>query len=201
MALFLRGLCLLAGYLLGGFLTAEVVARCTAGVSARDIGTGNPGMANIATHLGKKAGLLVLAGDVIKTAAACWFCHQLAPELGPTALLYGGLGAVLGHNWPIWYKGRGGKGVAVTCTWLILYLPVTGALCCLAGGLAVLGLGYLPLGAVLIPTLAVPIAWVQYGPESGIILLLAAAMMFWRHKNGLHRIFLGQEKQFFRPKS
>ena len=49
-------------------------------------------------------------------------------------------------------------------------------------GLAVLGLGYLPLGAVLIPTLAVPIAWVQYGPESGIILLLAAAMMFWRHK-------------------
>ena len=68
MALFLRGLCLLAGYLFGGFLTAEVVARCTAGVSARDIGTGNPGMANIATHLGKKAGLLVLAGDVIKTA-------------------------------------------------------------------------------------------------------------------------------------
>ena len=45
MALFLRGLCLLAGYLFGGFLTAEVVARCTAGVSARDIGTGNPGMA------------------------------------------------------------------------------------------------------------------------------------------------------------
>ena len=129
MALFLRGLCLLAGYLLGGFLTAEVVARCTAGVSARDIGTGNPGMANIATHLGKKAGLLVLAGDVIKTAAACWFCHQLAPELGLTALLYGGLGAVLGHNWPIWYKGRGGKGVAVTCAWLMLYLPVTGVLC------------------------------------------------------------------------
>ena len=114
MALFLRGLCLLAGYLFGGFLTAEVVARCTAGVSARDIGTGNPGMANIATHLGKKAGLLVLAGDVIKTAVACWFCHQLAPELGLTSLLYGGLGAVLGHNWPIWYKGRGGKGVAVT---------------------------------------------------------------------------------------
>ena len=161
MALFLRGLCLLAGYLFGGFLTAEVVARCTAGVSARDIGTGNPGMANIATHLGKKAGLLVLAGDVIKTAAACWFCHQLAPELGLTALLYGGLGAVLGHNWPIWYKGRGGKGVAVTCAWLMLYLPVTGVLCCLAGGVAVMLTGYLPGGAVLIATLAVPSLYEQ----------------------------------------
>lgn len=182
MALFLRGLCLLAGYLFGGFLTAEVVARCTAGVSARDIGTGNPGMANIATHLGKKAGLLVLAGDVIKTAAACWFCHQLAPELGLTALLYGGLGAVLGHNWPIWYKGRGGKGVAVTCAWLMLYLPVTGVLCCLAGGVAV------------------PVGWLQYGTEAGAVLALNAVIMVTRHWAGLQRIHRGEELQFFRPK-
>lgn len=52
---------------------------------------------------------------------------------------------------------------------------------------------------MLIPTLAVPIAWVQYGPESGIILLLAAAMMFWRHKNGLHRIFFRAGKTIFPP--
>ena len=159
-------------------------------------------MANIMATLGKGPGFAVLAGDVAKTVLACGLCWLLAgPVLGHTALLYAGAGAISGHNYSLWHKGWGGKGVAVTCTWLILYLSVTGALCCLAGGLAVLGLGYLPLGAVLIPTLAVPIAWVQYGPESGIILLLAAAMMFWRHKNGLHRIFLGQEKQFFRPKS
>lgn len=157
MALFLRGLCLLAGYLFGGFLTAEVVARCTAGVSARDIGTGNPGMANIATHLGKKAGLLVLAGDVIKTAAACWFCHQLAPELGPTALLYGGLGAVL----------------------------LT---------------GYLPVGAVLIAALAVPVGCLQYGTEAGAVLALNAVIMVTRHWAGLQRIHRGEELQFFRPK-
>ena len=159
--LFLRVLCLGAGYLFGCFLTAEIVARCTAGCSAREIGTGNPGMANILTHLGKPAGFLVLAGDVLKTAAACWFCWQAAPELGHTALLYGGLGAVLGHNWPFWNKFRGGKGVAVSCTWLILYLPITGALCSLAGGGAVLLSGYLPLGAVLIAALAGPVAWLQ----------------------------------------
>ena len=112
--LFLRVLCLGAGYLFGCFLTAEIVARCTAGCSAREIGTGNPGMANILTHLGKPAGFLVLAGDVLKTAAACWFCWQAAPELGHTALLYGGLGAVLGHNWPFWNKFRGRRcGAAV----------------------------------------------------------------------------------------
>ena len=129
MALFLRGLCLLAGYLFGGFLTAEVVARCTAGVSARDIGTGNPGMANIATHLGKKAGLLVLAG-----------------------------------------------------------------------GVAVLLTGYLPVGAVLIAALAVPVGWLQYGTEAGAVLALNAVIMVTRHWAGLQRIHRGEELQFFRPK-
>ena len=122
------------GYLFGGFLTAEVVARCTAGVSARDIGTGNPGMANIATHLGKKAGLLVLAGDVIKTAAACWFCHQLASGAGAyrSAVRRAWRGARAQLADLVQGPGRT-KGVAVTCAWLMLYLPVTGVLCCLAG--------------------------------------------------------------------
>ena len=196
--LLLRTLCLLAGYGFGCFLTAELVARCTAGVSAREIGTGNPGMANILTHLGKRAGFFVLSGDVLKTAAACWFCWQIAPELGHTALLYGGLGAVLGHNWPFWNHGHGGKGVAVTCSWLILYLPITGVLCCLTGGAAVLVTGYLPLGAVLIAGLAVPVAWLQWGAESGIVLLVNAAIMLARHWSGLARMRRGEEPQFFR---
>ena len=140
----------------------------------------------------------MLAGDVLKTAAACWFCWQAAPELGHTALLYGGLGAVLGHNWPFWNKFRGGKGVAVSCTWLILYLPITGALCCLAGGGAVLLSGYLPLGAVLIAALAVPVAWLQYGGESAFIMAVSVSIMLTRHWAGLQRMRRGEEPQFFR---
>ena len=108
--------------------------------------------------------------------------------------------AVLGHNWPIWYKGRGGKGVAVTCAWLMLYLPVTGVLCCLAGGVAVLLTGYLPVGAVLIAALAVPVGWLQYGTEAGAVLALNAVIMVTRHWAGLQRIHRGEELQFFRPK-
>ena len=107
---------------------------------------------------------------------------------------------MLGHNWPIWYKGRGGKGVAVTCAWLMLYLPVTGVLCCLAGGVAVLLTGYLPVGAVLIAALAVPVGWLQYGTEAGAVLTLNAVIMVTRHWAGLQRIHRGEELQFFRPK-
>mgnify|MGYP002229937966 CR=1 FL=1 len=200
MALFLRGLCLLAGYLFGGFLTAEVVARCTAGVSARDIGTGNPGMANIATHLGKKAGLLVLAGDVIKTAAACWFCHQLAPGAGAyrSAVRRAWRGARAQLADLVQGPGRQGRGRHLRVAHAVP--AVTGVLCCLAGGVAVMLTGYLPVGAVLIAALAVPVGWLQYGTEAGAVLALNAVIMVTRHWAGLQRIHRGEELQFFRPK-
>ena len=195
---YLRGICLLAGYLLGGFLTAEAVARSLTGKSARALGTGNPGMANITAQLGKAAGFAVLAGDVAKTVLAVWFCvRYAAPELGRTAVLYAGLGAILGHNWSVWHGFHSDKGVAVTCTWLILYLPVTGLLCCLAGGAAVLLWGYLPVGAVLIPLLAVPLAGMQYGTEAGVGTALAAAIMLSRHAKELWGVWQGTEPRFF----
>ena len=141
-ALAARLACILLGYLFGSFLTAEVVARVISGKSARQLGTGNPGMANIMAQLGKGAGLLTLAGDTLKTVAACGAAYYAtAPLIGQASILYAGLGAVLGHNYPAWARFRGGKGVAVTCVWLVLYLPFWGTLCCIAGGALVLWLG------------------------------------------------------------
>ena len=77
-----RLLCLLLGYLCGCFLTAELVARARTGKSAAALGTGNPGMANLAHELGKGWGAVVLAGDIAKTALAFGLCRALFPALG-----------------------------------------------------------------------------------------------------------------------
>ena len=200
-ALAARLACILLGYLFGSFLTAEVVARVVSGKSARQLGTGNPGMANIMAQLGKGAGLLTLAGDTLKTVAACGAAYYAtAPLSGQASILYAGLGAVLGHNYPAWARFRGGKGVAVTCVWLVLYLPFWGTLCCIAGGALVLWLGYLPLGAVVIPALAILPAWLSYGPES-ILTLALAIIMFSRHYHGLMRIRQGTEPRFFQRRN
>ena len=61
-----RLLCLLVGYVCGGFLTAELVAKHCTGKSAAHLGTGNPGMANLAHELGTGWGAVVLAGDIAK---------------------------------------------------------------------------------------------------------------------------------------
>ena len=121
-----RLLCLLLGYLCGCFLTAELVARARTGKSAAALGTGNPGMANLAHELGKGWGAVVLAGDIAKTALAFGLCRALFPALGGLSGLWAGLGAVLGHNFPLWRGFRGGKGVAVTCAALILFSPLWG---------------------------------------------------------------------------
>mgnify|MGYP001060355843 CR=1 FL=1 len=91
-ALAARLACILLGYLFGSFLTAEVVARVVSGKSARQLGTGNPGMANIMAQLGKGAGLLTLAGDTLKTVAACGAAYYAtAPLIGQASIYMPGL--------------------------------------------------------------------------------------------------------------
>lgn len=192
-------ICTVIGYLCGCFLTAELAARLAEGKSASEIGSGNPGMANIMANLGKKAGFFVLAGDVGKTLIAFGVSWLLAGGLlGRETFLWAGLGVVLGHNFPFWKKFRGGKGVAVTCTWLIFFMPVWGTVSCLAGGAVVLTTGYLPLGAVLIPLLGTCFAFFSQGIMAGIFFLLSFLLMLSRHYRGLLRIVRGTEERKFR---
>lgn len=194
-----RGLCLVLGYLLGCVLTAQIVARLRAGKGAWALGTGNPGAANMAGTLGLGWGGLVLLGDCLKTALACLMArYLLVPGLGPLAVYHAGLGVVLGHNFPFWHAWRGGKGVAVTCSVQVLAAPVWGTLCCLAGLAVVLLSGFVPLGAVVIPALFVPVSIWLYGPEAGLIALLSAVIMFTRHLPGLRRMAAGEERRAFR---
>lgn len=196
-----RGICLLIGYLCGSFLTAELVARYRTGRSARELGSGNPGMANLAGQLGPAWGAAVLLGDVGKTALACLLGWRLCPALGDLAPLYAGMGAVLGHDFPLWTGFRGGKGVAVTCTWMILAQPLWGTACCLAGLGLVLWTGYLPLGAAAIPVLFLLPAGLGLGPEAGALALANALLMILRNRAGLGRVLRGAEPRHLRRKA
>ncbi len=184
-----RVISLLTGYLFGSFLTAEVVARVAAGKSAFEIGSHNPGMANIASQLGKKAGAVVLAGDIVKTALAAlvaWILY--GNTLGQEAVMWAGAGVLLGHNFPFWHRFRGGKGVTVTCTVIILLMPVWGTVSCIIGGLVVLFTKKLPLGAVAIPLAALIMSFVFYNLPYRIFMLFALIMMLVRNFRDLRRL-------------
>jgi glycerol-3-phosphate acyltransferase PlsY len=186
---------LIIGYVSGCFLTAEAVARHSAGKCARDIGSGNPGMANIMTNLGFRAGILVLAGDLGKTIAACLISYFIFQKDGSIIRLYAGLGVVLGHNFPFWNRFRGGKGVSATCMALAMYMFWPGVLCDMAGMFTVIFTGWLPLGAVVIPVAFLFPAYMAGGTEALVIDAVIAAVMFSRHYRGLDRIVKGEEKK------
>lgn len=182
-------LCVMIGYLCGCFLTAQLVARRKTGKSAFEIGSGNPGMANIAGLFGIKWAAVTLLGDVLKTALPCMICrYVLFPSLGRNAILYAGLGTALGHGFPFWNRFRGGKSVAVTCAYLVLFSPVWGIIVELIGLGTVLATHYLALGAVVIPVLYLIPVFRFYGPEAGCIALAGAVLMLFLHRDSLRRI-------------
>lgn len=75
-----KSILLILGYLYGTMLTATFVVKHSTGNDVSKIGSGNPGMANVMEHIGKKEGVLVLAGDILKVIVAGILGHLLFPE-------------------------------------------------------------------------------------------------------------------------
>ncbi len=114
----------LLGYLAGSFPTADLVSKYatgrSGGVGVRVAGSGNPGAVNAATVLGRRWGLAVLAGDMIKGIAACLLGRAVASDNGA---YLAGTTAVAGHCYPAW-SGFGGGGVATSfATTLVCFPP------------------------------------------------------------------------------
>lgn len=108
-----RLIALVIGYLLGGIQTA-ILYSSLKGMDIRQHGSGNAGATNTLRVLGKKAALIVFIGDVIKAAVAVLIAKWLFADYAVVAALYAGIGAILGHSYPLFFKFKGGKGIAVT---------------------------------------------------------------------------------------
>lgn len=189
-----RLICLAVGYIFGMFLTAEVVTRRLTGKPCSELGeSGNPGMANVMSNLGFKAGITVLAGDLVKTILASAVAFFLfGNELGRLSVYYAGLGVTLGHNFPVWNRFRGGKGVATTCMTLPLVHFWWGLLADIAGMLAVFASQYLCIGAIVIPAFFLIPCFLFWGTEMTVLTLIMTALMAFRHMPAVLKIRTGQ---------
>lgn len=112
-----RLLSLLIGYCFGLFQTAYILGRMR-GIDLRKVGSGNLGSTNVLRVLDKKSAAICLFCDIAKTMLACLVAHFLFAD-GPLHqgsslifMMYAGLGAVLGHDYPFYLNFKGGKGIA-----------------------------------------------------------------------------------------
>ena len=113
----IRLVCLLIGYVFGCFQTAYIYGRLH-GIDIRKYGSGNAGTTNSLRVLGKKAGIIVLLCDMLKTGLAMMVVRLLFRERYGDILyllaIYAAAGTVLGHNFPCYLGFKGGKGIACT---------------------------------------------------------------------------------------
>lgn len=126
-----RVICLIIGYVFGLFQTAFIYGKLH-GIDIREHGSGNAGTTNTLRVLGTKAGLIVLAGDIIKCILAIVISGLIFGDSHPEEIyllkLYAAAGAILGHNFPFYLHFRGGKGIAATAglilSFHIAFLPM-----------------------------------------------------------------------------
>lgn len=124
------------GYLLGSVQSGLLVGRAARGIDVREYGSGKTGFTNTLRTVGLGGALVVVALDILKGAAPVLIGRLVFDD--PLAAALGGVGAVVGHTWPVFAGFRGGRGVATSFGAFMAVAPIA-ALLTLVFGAVVLG--------------------------------------------------------------
>ena len=193
----------IAAYLIGSLSFAVIVSRVMGLNDPRTYGSKNPGATNVLRSGSKPAAVLTLLLDAIKgwlpVVLVRWFGGAYGLEEGTVAAV--GLAAFLGHLWPIFFRFKGGKGVATAAGVLLGISGWLGAIV-LAVWVATVAISrYSSLGA-LVAALAVPLVymlfdgvlWDMHRPVLGAIGAMSL-LLIWRHHENINRLIGGKESK------
>ena len=178
------------GYLLGSIPFGLILTRAAGGPDVRTIGSGNIGATNVLRTGRKGLAAATLLCDALKgTTAVLLAAHYATPD----AALVAGLGAFLGHLFPVWLKFKGGKGVAVYIGVLIgLCWPAALIFCTV--WIAVAGVSRYSSLAALIASALTPFAlWLLGQPSTAALFLLLSALLWIMHRANIARLLNGSE--------
>ena len=190
----------LLAYLLGCISTGLFIAK-QSGVNLRDVGSKNTGASNVLRVMGLKKGLVTFLGDALKAVLACWLGSLLLPAdtfgIPGFGKMVSGFFVIVGHNWPVFYGFKGGKGVACSVAVVLFISPLWGGIAVLAC-LAVIALTrYISVGSLTMLfcfALSMCIAhWGQWFPCVFVIVLFL--MCVYRHRQNIQRLIAGTENK------
>jgi len=194
---------LAVGYLLGSLNTAVIVGK----LYGKDIsahGSKSAGLTNTLRVLGKSAAALVLVGDIVKGVIACLIGLRLGVYLHPgsakdcLSLLAAGAGAIAGHNWPIYFGFKGGKGVLTAVTVMFMF---DGVMALMSFGVFVVVVAFtrlVSLGTICATLFFVAISFVPvFGGTFSFQLFtcLIASVLLFKHRENIQRLLSGSENR------
>ena len=183
---------IILGYLFGAVPFGLLLARLAGYGDIRTIGSGNIGATNVLRTGNKPLAAATLILDSGKGAAAVLVATYF---LDGTAGVLAGTAAVLGHNFPVWLKFKGGKGVATTLGTLVALAWPVGLACCATWLLVAAVTRYSSLSALACLALAPAYAWVLSSEQVAYAAAFLAVLSWIRHKENILRLLKGEESR------
>jgi glycerol-3-phosphate acyltransferase PlsY len=173
---------ILIGYAFGSLPIGYLMAHTAGGVDLRRVGSGNVGAANVYRTTGLGMAIAVMIADVGKGALAVLIVGSANPVAA-------GVGAVIGHIYPVWLRFRGGKGVATASGVFAVLSPLATVLAAATFMVVVARTRLVSLGSIT-ATLVLPIAeWLTPGWRAlDIASTLVAALILFRHRGNIARL-------------
>ena len=186
-------------YLIGSVSFAVIVSRALSLPDPHSYGSGNPGATNVLRSGSKKAAILTLLGDTLKGVAAVLLAKYFAAQFGitDTGIALVAIAVFLGHLFPMFFRFKGGKGVATAAgvLWALDWRMGLGLTLIWALVFAVSRVS--SLAALLGSAMAPVLAWYFLGVGPAFYAALAmAVLLLWRHKENIERLLAGEEGSF-----
>jgi glycerol-3-phosphate acyltransferase PlsY len=184
------------GYLLGSIPFGLLLTKYAGLGDVRNIGSGNIGATNVLRTGNKPLAAATLLCDMLKGTAAVWLASRFGNETatGLGAVL-AGIGAIIGHMYPVWLKFKGGKGVA-TFLGVLLGIAWQAAVGAALVWIAVAVASRYSSLAALVATAASPVILYFLGyPPVAAFFLIMAVMVWWKHSENISRLLSGNESK------
>lgn len=187
---------IVAAYLLGSVAFGIIVSKLFGLPDPRTVGSGNPGATNVLRSGKKLAAALTLLGDVLKGWIPVWLALRSDMLMWVVASV--GLAVFIGHLYPIFYKFKGGKGVATALGVMLALSPLLGLAAIVTWVLVFAIFRYSSLAAIMAAALAPVYAWFLLSAYKDyfITVLVMAVFLIWRHKINIEKLLTGTESGF-----
>ncbi|MSP86041.1 MAG: glycerol-3-phosphate 1-O-acyltransferase PlsY [Methylotenera sp.] len=187
---------IVAAYLLGSIAFGIIVSKLFGLPDPRTVGSGNPGATNVLRSGKKLAAALTLLGDVVKGWLPVWLALQLDMLMWEVASV--SLAVFIGHLYPIFYKFKGGKGVATALGVMLAISPLLG-LAAMLTWIAIFAISrYSSLAAIIAAALAPVYAWFLLSAYKDYVIavLVMSLLLIWRHRTNIQKLLAGTESGF-----
>ncbi len=182
-------------YLIGNISFSLLIGKLFFKKDVRNYGSGNAGTTNMIRAFGAKIGVITFIGDALKGMLAAYIGKLIG---GMDGCYIAGIMVIIGHNWPVFLKFKGGKGVATTIGVMLYVLPIPTLICFIIGVSIAFFTRIVSLGSLIgvgLSPIAILLVVRPFDVKLFVFSLIYTAMCLFKHRGNIVRLIKKEERK------